>query len=329
MFLVPAWTEDEEGNRVRLVQLDRIEEKMGHHGSATCSLTFDRSPAQLVGERGEGFQYMLILMNNARLGVGLESIGVCEAAVRSARAYAEQRPSMGKTVDQHEMIADYLDEMESDIIGLRALAMTGAYHEEMSQKIQIFLREELEGVREGTRDWRARLKHHKAEARRLTPLLKYLAAEKAVEMSQRCIQIHGGVGYTREYGAEKLLRDSLVAPIYEGTSQIQSLMAMKDTLALIMKAPQEFVKEMAQARWRSLSARNPWERRLARLQLLSFQVQQHLITRTAADKVKGLQEKPVTSWPQAFLQDWNPKKDFAYAMLHAERLTRILTDVAI
>jgi acyl transferase domain-containing protein len=148
-------------------------------------------------------------------------------------------------------------------------------------------------------------------------------------MSQRCIQIHGGVGYTREYGAEKLLRDSLVAPIYEGTSQIQSLMAMKDTLALIMKAPQEFVKEMAQARWRSLSARNPWERRLARLQLLSFQVQQHLITRTAADKVKGLQEKPVTSWPQAFLQDWNPKKDFAYAMLHAERLTRILTDVAI
>src|SRR3954463_830295 len=104
---------------------------------------------------------------------------------------------------------------------------------------------------------RRTVREHKALARRLTPLLKYLAAEKAVEMARRCVQIHGGNGYMRDYGAEKLLRDAMVMPIYEGTSQIQSLMAMKDTLGRIMKNPQDFLARVAQARWRSLSATDP------------------------------------------------------------------------
>jgi hypothetical protein len=75
-------------------------------------------------------------------------------------------------------------------------------------------------------------------------------------MARRNIQIHGGVGFIKEYGAEKLLRDAIVLPIYEGTSQIQSLMAMKDTLLGIMKRPQDFARRIGQARWRSLSGRN-------------------------------------------------------------------------
>ena len=105
-FLVPTYEEDEDGNRTRIVSLDRVEEKLGHHGSCTAALTFERAPAYLLGERGEGFQYMLTLMNNARVGVGFECIGLCEAAWRTAKAYAEERPSMGKTIDKHEMIAD-------------------------------------------------------------------------------------------------------------------------------------------------------------------------------------------------------------------------------
>src|SRR5690606_12735502 len=122
LFLVPTYRE-EGGQRIRLATLDRVEEKLGHHGSVTAAVTFDRTPAQLVGSRGEGFRWMLKLMNGARLGVGFESIGLCEAAYRLARAYAAERPSMGKTIDRHEMIADYLDEMATDIQGLRALAM--------------------------------------------------------------------------------------------------------------------------------------------------------------------------------------------------------------
>ena len=133
MFLVPAYEDLPDGTRRRIVTIDRIEEKLGHHGSVTAALSFDRAPAQLIGKRGEGFKYMLTLMNNARLGVGFESIGLCEAAYRSARAYAEERASMGKTIDRHEMIADYLDEMRVDIAAVRALAMDGAFHEEMGQ----------------------------------------------------------------------------------------------------------------------------------------------------------------------------------------------------
>ena len=99
-------------------------------------------------------------------------------------------------------------------------------------------------------------RRHLAEARRGLPLLKYLAAEKAVEMARTCLQIHGGNGYMREYGAEKLLRDALVLPIYEGTSQIQALMATKDTLGAIIKRPQAFLKGLAHARWQSMTLRD-------------------------------------------------------------------------
>jgi len=325
MFLVPAYEEDEQGNRRRIVSLDRVEEKLGHHGSCTAALTFERAPAHLVGKRGEGFKYMLLLMNNARLGVGFESIGLCEAAYRMAAAYAAERPSMGKTIDRHEMIADYLDQMRTDIQGLRAIAMYGAFHEEMAQKLELAARID-ESRAEG---YRRSMAKHAAAARRVTPLLKYLAAEKAVEMARLAVQIHGGNGYTTEYGAEKLLRDAMVMPIYEGTSQIQSLMAMKDALGAIMKAPQEFVRKLAQARWRSLSARDAHERRVAKLQALALDAQQHLIRRTATDKLRAVQDRPISEWPQAFLKNWDPKRDFSYAMLHAEHLTKLMADVAI
>jgi len=325
MFLVPAYTENEAGERTRIVTLERVEEKLGHHGSCTAALSFERAPAHLIGKRGEGFKYMLLLMNNARLGVGFESIGLCEAAYRAAREYAAERPSMGKTIDRHEMIADYLDQMRTEIQGLRALAMHGAMHEEMAQKLDIASR--VDGDR--AEDFLRSKAKHAAAARKVTPLLKYLAAEKAVEMARIGLQIHGGNGYTTEYGAEKLLRDALVMPIYEGTSQIQALMAMKDTLGSILKAPQDFVKRLAQARWRSLSARDGHERRVAKLQAISLDAQQHLIRRTATDKFKSVQDRPLTEWPQAFLRNWNPKRDFSYAMLHAEHLIQLLADVTV
>jgi hypothetical protein len=329
LFLVPAYEDLPDGTRKRLATLDRLEEKLGHEGSATAAITFDRSPAQLIGKRGEGFALMLMLMNNARIGVGFESIGLCECAYRLARAYAAERRSMGKTIDRHEMIADYLDEMRTDIQGLRALAMHAAVHEELGQRLKMTA---LLGADEGSLE-RARLlkqsRAHSRKARRVTPLLKYLAAEKAVEISRRAVQIHGGAGYIKEYGAEKLLRDALVMPIYEGTSQIQSLMAMKDAMSAIMKNPQKFLTRIAQSRWRSLSALDPLERRVARLTALSLSAQQHLIQRTATDKLRSLGKHKVREWSKEFFQNWEPKRDFAFAMLHAERLTRLMADASI
>lgn len=328
-FLVPAYEELPDGTRRRHVQITRLEEKLGHHGSATCGLLFDRSPAHLIGERGEGFKQMLTLMNNARLGVGFECLGLCEAAWRKAKAYAAQRRSMGKTIDRHELIAEMLDEMEADIVAIRALCVTAAWHEELAQKLQIAL-DHYEGLRADEREQAAReLALHRRAARRLTPLLKYWGAEKAVEISRRCIQIHGGNGYIVEYGAEKLLRDAMVMPIYEGTSQIQALMAMKDTLGRILKDPRGFLRDEAEARWRALSARDRLERRVAKLQQLSHGVQRQLVLRTVGDKALTLRRRPISEWRHEFVHGWDPKRDFAFALLHAERLTKILTDVAV
>ena len=119
-------------------------------------------------------------------------------------------------------------------------------------------------------------------------------------------------------------------PIYEGTSQIQSLMAMKDTLGGIIKNPQGFLKRIAQARWRAIAAtKDPVERRLAKLQGLSLHVQQFILTKTVVQKGRRLKGKPLTEWAAELGGDWDPKRDFPLAMLHAERLTQILADELI
>jgi hypothetical protein len=203
--------------------------------------------------------------------------------------------------------------------------MHAAFHEELGHKKKLFGRFTGNGSARQIED---EVRVHRAVGRRTTPLLKYLAAEKAVEMARRCLQIHGGNGYMTEFGAEKLLRDALVMPIYEGTSQIQALMAMKDCLAGVLKAPREFLRRSAQARWRAFAARDGLERRVARLSLLSLAAQRHLITRSMAEKVKGARgARP--AWSPALLTQWDPKRDFSYALLHAERLTRLLADEVI
>ncbi len=328
MFMVPTYEDGPQG-RERHVEIVRLEEKLGHNGSATAALSFDRAPAHLIGERGEGFKYMLLLMNNARVGVGFECLGLCESALSMARAYAEERRSMGKPIARHEMLADYMLEMQRDIQGIRALAMKAAYHEEMSQKLDMLERFGVSGEELLDGHGSAKLSSHRRKSRAMTPLLKYLGAEKAVEISRRALQIHGGAGYTKDYGAEKLLRDAMVMPIYEGTSQIQALMVMKDELGGMIKSPQRFVQAMAQARWRSVSAKDPLERRLAKLQFIGWSARQQLLTKTAANKLGALAGEPITTWPDRFLKNWNPKRDFAFAMLHAERLTKILADVAV
>ena len=122
----------------------------------------------------------------------------------------------------------------------------------------------------------------------------------------------------------------MVMPIYEGTSQIQALMAMKDTLGGILKNPQRFVRRGAQARWRSLSSRDGLERaRGAHPDALVLGAAAPHHCAPPATSSRRPRDKPIAEWPRSFLQNWNPKRDFAYAMLHAERLTRILVDEVV
>ena len=328
LFLVPAYEIDGNGTRIHHADFVSLEEKLGHHGSATVMVSYEDTPAELIGNRGEGFKYMLLIMNNARIGVGVEAIGIAEAALRMARAYAGERRSMGKLIEQHEMIADYLDEMEIDIIGLRALLVKCAFHEEMGQKIQIQHKFTPEEKTEERKNLEKRMEFHRTTSRMLTPLLKYLASEKAVEICRRNIQIHGGYGYSKEYGAEKLLRDAIVLPIYEGTSEIQSLMAMKDNLMGIVKDPKAFIRESAKARFKSNSSHSKRERRVAKLRVRANQAKESLLLRMAGKKLSETRKRPMGEWSRHF-KDWNPKKDLSLALLHAKRLTNLLADAAI
>lgn len=335
LFLVKAYDDLPDGTRKRYVDIVRIEDKLGHNGSTTCALEFDNVEAELIGKRGEGFKLMLIIMNNARVGVGFESLGLMESAARMARAYAQERPSMGKTIDRHEMIAEYLDDMDLECAALRALIMHAGFHEEYAQKLDMFGRTLVRNGKtlsilgiETMDDIEGALRFHKWESRRMTPLLKYFGGERAVANAQRCIQIHGGVGYTKEYGAEKLLRDAMVLPIYEGTSQIQALMAMKDNLGRVLQNPQAFMQTLAQLTWRSVTAKDPLERRVMKLRATAYDTIRTLLQRTAVDKFKDIKALPVSQWKTAFV-NMDPKRDFSFAMLHAERLIKILIDATV
>ena len=305
------------------VSLSNIEEKIGHHGSATVTVDFEDAPGQLIGNRGDGFKGMLLLMNGARIGVGFEGIGISEAATRLATEYAAQRPSMGKTIDKHEMIADYLEEMRTETDGVRALGIQAAVDQERYQRYRM-----LHTVRDGKHGdlevTAGMLKKLEWKARLTTPLMKYIASENAVKHARMAIQIHGGVGYTQEYGAEKLLRDALVLPIYEGTSQIQSLMATKDALGAITQRPKDFIRDLAVTRRRMLTG-DALGKAVARVHWHALQAKQHLMLKVAGGKLKGV---PPQKWGAA-MKHWDPKTDFSYALLHAERLTKILADDAI
>jgi len=319
---------ERDGKTLTNAVIERVEQKVGHHGSATCALRYDNSEAQLIAKAGDGFKLMVKLMNHARLGVGFESIGACEASYRCAKEYAAERSTMGQTIDQHPMIADYLDEMDVTIRGLRALAMEAAFAEEQVAHLELqqaaLGRENVNSV-EAERE----LNILKDKARHYTPLLKYTASEQAVHMARMAMQILGGNGYTKDYAPERILRDSLVLPVYEGTSQIQALMALKDNLSAITKNPQKFFGKIASCKFNEIRADDDLERRSFKLQSLSYSAQQHLLWRMAKDKWAVALAGPWGEVFESFATKWDPKRDMTYGLLHAENLCRILSDVAM
>jgi alkylation response protein AidB-like acyl-CoA dehydrogenase len=328
LFYVPAHIEHD-GKRVRNIELGGLEKKMGQHSSVTITVNYNQSYAELIGQRGHGFRYMLLLMNNARLFVGFEGVGLCESAYRMAKSYAEERVSMGKPIAQHEMIADYLDDMDTMICGMRALNFDAAFHEEMSSRMRALMKIKPPKDKDEREEREKQIRFHKRKVRMATPLVKYMGSEQAVHMARMTMQIMGGVGYMSEYGAEKLLRDALVMPIYEGTSQIQALMVLKDHLQHAMRNPAKFLAGAAKVRIDSVRARDPLDAALARVKSLYFSGVQTILTQIVADKFGDLRGKPLANWKASFLQSWDPKKDFSFGLLHAERLTLIASYMAI
>jgi alkylation response protein AidB-like acyl-CoA dehydrogenase len=322
LFYVPAHV-TKDGKRVRNVELGTIEKKMGQSSLVTATLNFNDSEARLVGQRGHGFRLMLLFMNSARLAVGFEGIGICEAALRMAVDFAKERVTMGKPIIEHEMIADFIDDMESSIAAMRALAYRASIDEELASRISYFLKVKPPQNEKERMALEKKAKQKKRDARIKTPLVKYLGSEEGVRMTRLAMQIMGGVGYMKEYGAEKLLRDSLIGPIYEGTSQIQSLMVLKDHLQRAMRNPALFLAAHAKAKLETVHSLDSVHAAYARIKSIYFSAVQTILTQMVVDKFGDLKGQPLLHFKPAFLASWNPKKDFSFGLLHAERFTKI------
>ena len=214
LFLVPKFYED--GQR-SAVFCDRIEEKMGLHGSPTCVMRFDEAPAWLVGEVGKGLGAMFIMMNAARLHVAMQGIGLLDAAWQKADAYARERrqmraPGKGRSAAEADLIIEHpavqriLDTQRAWVDGGRVLAYQTA--------IELDRATHGEGpVQAAAQTWCALI----------TPVLKSVCTDQAFHGGSDCLQVFGGHGYVREWGIEQHIRDARVAMIYEGTNEIQAI----------------------------------------------------------------------------------------------------------
>ncbi len=199
------------------VKVRRIENKHGIKGSPTCELVFTNAPAELVGDRKMGLiKYVMALMNAARLGIGAQSIGLCEAAYREGLKYANERAQFGKNIINFPAIYEMLNNMKARIAAGRALLY------ETTRYVEIYKQyDHIAHERDLTADERAEMKFYNRLADAFTPLQKLFLSEYANSISYDSLQIHGGSGYMKDYPIERIVRDARITNIYEGTSQLQ------------------------------------------------------------------------------------------------------------
>ena len=204
------------------MKVRRIENKLGIKGSPTCELVFTDAPAELVGDRRMGLiKYVMSLMNAARLGIGAQSVGLCEAAYREALKYAHERQQFGKDIIKFPAISEMLTNMRARLRGARALLYeTSRFVEVYKQYTHISHERSLEA------EERQEMKFYNRLADGFTPLVKLFASEYANSLAYDAIQIHGGSGFMKDYACERLYRDARIMNIYEGTSQLQVVAAI-------------------------------------------------------------------------------------------------------
>ncbi len=247
LFLCPRTLPDGTQNRVTV---EWLEHKLGIHGSPTCAIRFDRAEAFLIGKKSEGFRAMLDLMNNARLGVAAQGIGIAEAAVQEAIRYASERKQFGITIGEQPLMKNMLAQMVLTVEASRALLYRCSALIDRNRAIDAYLARE--SVAESEKAELERIQErNNTRIRLLTPLAKYHGTEAADELTRRAIQIHGGNGFMAESVPGKLHMDAIITTIYEGTSEIQVSFALKEigkgALTIVFDELRKEIGELANA----------------------------------------------------------------------------------
>jgi hypothetical protein len=207
----------------KAVKVRRIENKLGIKGSPTCELVFRNAPAKLIGDTKMGLiKYVMSLMNSARLGVGSQSVGIAEAAWREAYKYAQEREQFGKAIIQYPAVYEMLTNMKVKIDAMRTLLYETARYVDIYKAYNFASRDRKLEAEE-----RQEAKAYQKLADIFTPLLKLYSSEGCNQIAYDAIQIFGGTGYMKDFPIERIYRDARITSIYEGTSQLQVVAAIR------------------------------------------------------------------------------------------------------
>ena len=205
------------------VNVRRIENKLGIHGSPTCELVYKNAKAELCGDRKLGLiKYVMALMNGARLGIAAQSVGLSQAAYNEGLAYAKDRKQFGKAIIEFPAVYDMLAIMKGKLDAGRALLYQTARYVDIYKALDDIARE-----RKLTPEERQEQKKYAKLADSFTPLAKGMNSEYANQNAYDCIQIHGGSGFMMEYACQRIYRDARITSIYEGTTQLQTVAAIR------------------------------------------------------------------------------------------------------
>ncbi len=226
------------------VDVRRIENKMGIKGSPTCELTYKNAKAELCGSRRLGLiKYVMALMNGARLGIAAQSVGVSERAYREALDYARDRKQFGKAIIEFPAVYEMLAVMKAKLDASRALLYETARFVDIYKAYDDIAKE-----RTLTAEERKEAKTFSRKADACTPLVKGMGSEYCNQNAYDAIQIHGGSGFMKDYACERVYRDARITSIYEGTTQLQVVAAIRHVttgtyLSLIREYEAQPVKE--------------------------------------------------------------------------------------
>ena len=205
------------------VTVRHIENKLGIHGSPTCELVYKNAKCELCGDRKLGLiKYVMSLMNGARLGIAAQSVGLEQEAYDQALAYAKERAQFGKKIITFPAVYDMLSRMKAKIDASRAVLYQTARYVDIYKTLEDISRE-----RKLTPDERKEMKKYSRLADAFTPLGKGMTSEYANQNAYDCVSVHGGSGFIMEYKAQRLLRDARIFSIYEGTTQLQVVAAVR------------------------------------------------------------------------------------------------------
>lgn len=205
------------------VTVRRIENKMGIKGSPTCELVFKNAKAELCGARRMGLiKYVMALMNGARLGIAAQSVGVSEAAYREALSYANDRKQFGKPIIEFPAVFEMISLMKAKLDASRSLLY------ETTRFVDVYkIYEDIARERSLTPEERQEMKKYQRLADAFTPMAKGMGSEFCNQNAYDAVQVHGGSGFMKDYACERIYRDARITSIYEGTTQLQVVAAIR------------------------------------------------------------------------------------------------------